>query len=226
MTRFDASPALPSLSRRRAAHLVGAELRQFWWLSPAVLLAGLFVLALLAGVTDRVGAGARTEGVIFNNLGSLLLSVSPLLLAGPVVTGAGSGGRLAFWLGLPLASRTVNRIRLLALACHCWPVLLTWPLILLLLDGVYGPVSPWVVVNSALIAGIGLLLSGRTKFAPFLVYILLPVMAGLTYFIPGARPAGQALLKACASLWTAAALLTAAATLTVTVLRAHPPRPR
>jgi hypothetical protein len=226
MSQVRADPLHPPLGRWRAAHLVRAEVRQFWWLSPAVLGAGLFVLALLAGVTDRVGVDATREGVIFNNLGSLLLSVSPLLLAGPAVTGAGSGGRLALWLGLPLAPRSVNRLRLVALIVHGWPALLTWPLILRLLDGVYGPVSPWVVVNSALIAFGGLLLAARTKFAPLLVYVLLPVMAGLMHIVPGARPAGQVLLAACASTWAAAALLAGVAILAVSVLRAHPSRSR
>lgn len=205
-------------------HLLRAELRQYWWLQPAVLAAGLGVWALLAVVTERVSTDARPDGVVFNNMASLLLSVFPLLLAGPAMAGLGSSNRLGLLFGLPLSRRKVHLVRLVGSALNLWPVILTWPLILSLLDRVYGPVSPWVPVNSALLICLGILLSQRTPAAAFLIYVLMPVHGALAHFIPGGQPAAAVWAAVFSSPWMGAALLAAEAGLLVHVLNSHPPR--
>jgi hypothetical protein len=208
----------------RFFHLLRAELRQYWLLQPAVLAAGLGVWALLAVVAERVSTEARPDGVVFNNMASLLLSVFPLLLAGPVMAGLGSTNRLGLLFGLPLPRRTLNLLRILSSVISLWPVVLTWPLILSLLDRVYGPVSPWVPVNSALLIGLGIILSQRTPAAAFLIYILMPIQGALAHFIPGGQGPAAAWAEVFSSPWMGAALLAAEAGLLAYVLTSHPPR--
>ena len=50
-----ADTTVPRVTRGdQVAYLLRAELRQHWWLQPAVLGAGLAVWTLLLAVTDRV----------------------------------------------------------------------------------------------------------------------------------------------------------------------------
>jgi hypothetical protein len=219
-------PAPSPPPRGRLLALLRAELRQSWWLGPAVLGAGLGVWALLLAVTARVPTAARPDGVVFNYTGSLLLSVFPLLLSGPALTGLSAGGRLGLWLGLPVRRRTVNLLRLLGPALQAWPTLLTWPLILALLARVYGPVAPWLLVNTALVVAVGILLATRTVLAPFLVYALLPLQVGLAHFMPGGRALAAAWAEACVSPWAALGLAVIVAGLVVLVLDSPPPRTR
>jgi hypothetical protein len=219
----DATPR-PVSRGNQFYHLLRAELRQYWWLQPAVLAAGLGVWALLTVVTERVPTNARPDGVVFNNMASLLLSVFPLLLAGPVMAGLGSLNRLGLFFGLPLSRRKINLLRILSSLISLWPVTLTWPLILSLLDRVYGPVSPWVPVNSALLIGLGIILSQRTPAAAFLIYILLPIQGALAHFIPGGQAPASAWAEVFSSPWMGAALLVAEAGLLAYVLTSHPPR--
>ena len=93
-----------------------------------------------------------------------------------------------------------------------------------LLDRVYGPVSPWVPVNSALLIGLGIILSQRTSAAAFLIYILMPIQGALTHFIPGGQAPAAAWAEVFSSPWMAAALLVAEAGLLAFVLTSHPPR--
>jgi hypothetical protein len=213
-----------SVRRNLLWGLLRAELRQFWWLQPAVLAAGLGVWTLLEVVTARVSTDARPEGVIFNYVASLVLSVFPVLLAGPLMTGLGSNSRLGLLLGLPVSRRKVNLLRILGPVISVWPIILTWPLIMSLLHRVYGPVSTWAVVNSVLLVGLGIILSLRTSLAAFIVFLLLPLQVALAEFIPGGRSLAAAWAGNFASPWMGAALLAAGAGLLVYGLNTHPPR--
>lgn len=206
------------------AALLKAELRQYWWLQPAVLGSGLAVWALLEAVTSRAPTQAPPEGVVFNYLGSLVLSLFPVLLAGPVITGTGAPDRHGIWLALPLSRHRVNLLRLLGPVIGLWPALLTWPLIISLLREVYGPVSWWVVINAVLLVGIGLILTLRTAWSAFIIFLILPLQIALAHFIPGGQPAAAAWAQCLASVWACAALLAAGAGLAAYALNTHPPR--
>jgi len=218
------APPLELPPRHNIFALLRAEWRQSWWLQTAVLGAGLGVWALLHVVTERVPTDARPEGVVFNYLGSLLLSVFPVLLSGPALTGIHTAGRVGFWCGLPLARRTVNLLRILGLGCHLWPAVLTWPLIISVLSPAYGPVSVWLMVNAALLVGLATLMTTRTALVPLIVYLLLPLQVGLAHFVPGGRPWAETLAAAWKSPWLGAGLFVAFVAVAVMVFRSPPPR--
>lgn len=218
------TPAVAAPRGRLAIHLLRAEMRQHWWLSPAVLAAGLGVWALLAAVTARVPTDARPGGVIFNYAGSLILSLFPVLLSAPLMAGLGATSRLGLWLALPVDRRTVNLLRVVGILLGAWPAALTWPLIISLLGRVYGPVPPWVPVNAGLLVGLGVLLSTRTAAAPFLILLLLPVQSALSFFVPRGRPLGNALADGLATPWTTVGLVVFCLWLAVRLLKSSPPR--
>ncbi|MEN8007337.1 MAG: hypothetical protein ABFS42_10005 [Candidatus Krumholzibacteriota bacterium] len=205
--------------------LLAVEIRQLWWLQLATLGAGIGVWGLLLAVTENVSTDAAPDGVIFNYMGSLLLTVFPVLLTGSGLMGGTLSGRAEFWLHLPVTRKAANLVRVLSLAVHVWPVLLTWPLIIFLLGRVYDPVAPWVIINSALAVGLGILLAARTRFAAFILYLFLPLQVALSHFVPGGKPFAIAWADNFASPWVGAALLVAGTGLAVFILNSHP-KPR
>ena len=185
--------------------LLRAELRHFWWLQLAVLAAGLGVWTLLVAVTSRVSTEAQPEGVTFNYMASLLLSISPVLLVSSGVAGGTVKSRDEIWGALPVGRVAMNLIRLLSFVVLLWPAMLTWPLIIALLFAAYGPTSPWALVNASLLAAVGLLLSLRTRFAAVLVYLALPAQVFCLYFIPGADEFGRRWAEVNTSFYTSIA---------------------
>ena len=171
--------------------LLRAELRQFWWLQLSVFGSGIGMLVLLGAVTSRVSTNAQPEGVAFNYMASLMVSIAPVLLVSSGLANGGMAWRNEFLGALPLPRISMNLVRLSSFVILMWPAMLTWPLIIALLFSVYGPTSPWTLVNTSLLAALGLLLSLRTRFGAIVVYLALPAQALLLYFIPGLEELGR-----------------------------------
>lgn len=212
-----------SLNRRTGLlHLVLAELRRSWLMQAGTLAAGFGVWALVLTVTERTPTNPTPAGSVFNLVSSLLLSMAPVLLAL-------SGGRrrlterLQLWRSLPLSRSTVARLVGVTTVLPLWPALVTWPVIIQLLAGVYGPQRPWVVAFAAGATIFGALLALRTSLAAFAIFILLPIQMAAAYFVPGAGDAASTWARFLTSPWATLLIFAGIAIFTVHLVRRPPP---
>ncbi len=173
--------------RNAICQVLKAELRQLWWLSPATLGAGLGIWLLLLIVTADVSISGRADDTVFNYLASLVFSVTPVMLVASGLARTENVGRVRLWRSLPLSRTTVNRLRIFTLAIHLWPTLLTWPLIIHLLAGVYGPVTGWVFIFTGLLLVVCLFLSFRTSLAAFLLYMVIILPGVMSNTVPALK---------------------------------------